>query len=242
MADPRFGKQLRTLAGMEDSDEVETGYGVVPEFTREGTFYKGTNIPYGPQAYTRFTKTPIYFSDPAYREGTGLPKKDYVTGEFYPASTIGNKTPASITIEAGRKNPYWDVTEAIGHEDVHAALEKGGAQNRDTWKSPPIVSYPWSYPPDQRNSLDFFSMRGIQEAAEKGFREQHRAGDPDFEIPAYVAASPRDLGPDFTEDMRQLYLKSFESHLSPDVAKLIQRIAQNYSNSLKSPFVKVEKK
>jgi|SRR5215475_14514775 len=251
MADKRkLGKHLTGLAGMkQDPDEIQAGYGIEPEFRHGQTFYKGTNIPYGPHAYTRFTKTPIYFQSPEVYEGTELSQRykdeDYVPGQFHPATVLHydqlrppEELPAQIHITAGRRNPYWTVGETVAHEDVHAALEKGGAQNLEKGKYPPIVSYPWSYP-DHPAIGDMFSMRGIEQAAEKGFREHNLAGSENFELPAYIAASPRSLGPEFNEDMRQLYLKSFETHLPAEVAALIRRIAENYNTSLKSPFVTV---
>ena len=206
---------------------------------------KDPRVTYG-DAYTRLTRTPVHISDPyallrvlrdegfgAYWEDEG--QKSQAPQHRSPTGTYDPRTKdIEIHLDPATQTPSWEANEAIGHEATHAALDEAGYGGYGTTgkggkrgQNPPTPMF------GVMNAL--MGLDNPEKAARFGMDTQHRGGDPSHEVPAYVTASPRYLGPDFTEDMRQLYLKQFEHELPPDVAKLIQRIADNYTGSLKSP-------
>ncbi len=181
-------------------------------------------------AVTRFTRTPVEF--PIYNDilewlkDAGALDKNYqpteVSGGYF-----DNQKKIKINLPSSN-TPYFDVASAIGHEDIHAALDKAG-----------LGVAPDSSSKDYSSFANYFNtlLRDPVKLAAKLFHEKNRSGILRDELPAYVGATPYILGPEFTEADRQHYINQFTSVLPNKVAELYRRIAQNYTGSLKSPFV-----
>lgn len=185
-------------------------------------------IKYGTEAQTRFTRTPVTISniDDLIDKLKDLGIKAHVEDEEgnkvksttqHQATGGYNPFDKTIHIEVSHDIPYKEALAAIGHEDVHALLSPTGY-------APPAPTPTWT---DVLRHM--FGMANPVDVATQGFMANKRAGDINTELPAYVAATPQYLGPDFTEVLRQQYINQQVQSLPAKVGELYRRLSSLYN-------------
>ena len=157
---------------------------------------------YGP-AVTRFTRTPVTYSDPqdlvdqlaqqgihAYWEGAPKEPSKEAGGEYeYPGMYPDTPKSGKITIDLNKSVPFRDVMNTTLHEDIHAALQQAGMGPPRGVPPAPARIDPSSW---QSRIATALLDPGSQpeDVAYRGMLSMHRAGDPKYEVPAYAGATP----------------------------------------------------
>lgn len=176
-----------------------------------------------PQAYTRLTRTPIHMKnvddfnlgDWLMSPGFGALDKSMPL-MFDPSGKKKVPEATGMTDDLGQRiqvnyNPKvspWEIMSTILHEDVHAALGRGlGGED------PPSLR--------ARSAPEYSSLE--QTEARTGFKRGNpaeapypkgRAGEWRAELPAYVLASPWDLGGIMSQKDRDAYVSQMAEELN----------------------------
>jgi hypothetical protein len=174
----------------------------------------------GPDAVSRFTKTPIKFTNVAYaRERLGdmfdvnkVLEQDSASGEYAPDTGI------SVMVNA----PSYDrMQQAIAHEDTHAALMKAGV------KPPPTI-----YGPGILGKLAMMTgQRPPSDILANGFLRSGYRGSLEDEIPAQANAFRVGDLPGVTQDDADRYSYGLQAIVPPETANQLKRINSAFKAS-----------
>lgn len=195
-----------------------------------------------PQAYSRFTRTPIYLQDiskislldqikdrmtqPFFQDPNKLPGGVEPTGEY------GGSGGDRLHVKYGPQTSPWEVMNTALHEDIHAALIRGLGGY-----TPPVV-----YSKERDKAIKGFRT------GDPRTKTGPRAGMLNQELPAYVGATPYALS-GLSDKDREEYIDNLEWGLrsggDPYLGALYRRMTESYGGTSTDPrpkFLREEKK